>query len=88
MASQSTLDVKHGENMKAVDGRTLWLQENIVNASAFTAAFNMVEAKRVLTRKESDMKNMALAYMYLYNIIEDKGLLDDVESFFQEEIIH
>lgn len=74
--------------MKAVDGRTLWLQENVVNATAFTAAINMVQAKRVLTRKESDMKNVALAYMYLYNIIEDKGLLDDVASLFQEETIH
>ena len=29
--------------MKAVDGRTLWLQEYIVNASAFTAAVNLVK---------------------------------------------
>jgi|TARA_B110000977_G_C11085586_1_gene494559 hypothetical protein len=74
--------------MKAVDGRTLWLQENIVNASAFTAAVNLVESKRELTRKEFDMKNVSLAFMYLYNIVEDKGLLDDVESLFAEETIH
>ena len=74
--------------MKAVEGRTLWLQESLVNASAFTGAINRVETKRELSRKESDMKNVALAFMYLYNIIEDKGLLDDVESFFQEETIH
>jgi len=52
--------------MKAVDGRTLWLQESIVNASTFTAAINMVETKRELSRKEHDMKNVALAFMYLY----------------------
>ena len=74
--------------MKAVDGRTLWLQENIVNASAFTAAVILVESKRELTRKEFDMKNVSLAFMYLYNIVEDKGLLDDVESLFAEETIH
>lgn len=74
--------------MKAVDGRTLWLQENIVNAAKFTAAVNLVESKRELTRKECDMKNVALAFMYLYNIVEDKGLLDDVESLFTEETIH
>ena len=74
--------------MKAVDGRTLWLQESIVNASTFTAAINMVETKRELSNKEKDMKNVALAVMYLYNIVEEKGLLDDVESFFTQETIH
>ena len=74
--------------MKAVDGRTLWLQERIVNASTFTAAINMVETKRELSNKEKDMKNVALAFMYLYNIVEEKGLLNDVESFFTQETIH
>jgi hypothetical protein len=74
--------------MKAVDGRTLWLQESIVNASTFTAAINMVETKRELSRKETDMKNVALAFMYLYNVVEEKGMLDDVESFFTQETIH
>jgi hypothetical protein len=74
--------------MKAVDGRTLWLQESIVNASTFTAAINMVETKRELSRKETDMKIVALAFMYLYNVVEEKGMLDDVESFFTQETIH
>ena len=74
--------------MKAVDGRTLWLQESIVNASTFTAAINMVETKRELSNKQKDMKNVALAFMYLYNIVEEKGLLNDVESFFTQETIH
>ena len=75
------------ENMK-VDGRKLWLQESVVHASAFTAAINMVEAKRELSKKEQDLKIVALAFMYLYNIVEDQGLLDDVESFFTQETIH
>ena len=74
--------------MKVLDGRYLWLQESALNASTFTAAINMVEAKRELSNKEKDMKNVALAFMYLYNIVEDQGLLDDVESFFTQETIH
>ena len=74
--------------MKVLDGRYLWLQESALNASTFTAAINMVEAKRELSNKEKDMKNVALAFLYLYNIVEDQGLLDDVESFFNNETIH
>tara|TARA_Y100001963_G_C6582840_1_gene354281 strand:+ start:447 stop:671 length:225 start_codon:yes stop_codon:yes gene_type:complete len=74
--------------MKVLDGRYLWLQESALNASTFTAAINMVEAKRELSNKEKDMKNVALAFMYLYNIVEDQGLLDNVESFFNNETIH
>tara|TARA_B100001996_G_scaffold167334_1_gene127537 strand:+ start:639 stop:863 length:225 start_codon:yes stop_codon:yes gene_type:complete len=74
--------------MKVVDGRHLWLQENIVNASTFTAAITMVEAKRELSKKEQDMKNVALAFMYLYNVVEEQGLLGEVESFFNNETIH
>ena len=74
--------------MKVLDGRYLWLQESALNASTFTAAINMVEARRELSNKEKDMKNVALAFMYLYNIVEDQGLLDDVESFFNNETIH
>ena len=74
--------------MKVLDGRYLWRQDSALNASTFTAAIIMVEAKRELSNKEKDMKNVALAFMYLYNIVEDQGLLDDVESFFNNETIH
>ena len=74
--------------MKVVDGRHLWLQENIVNASTFTAAITMVEAKRELSKKEQDMKNVALAFMYIYNVVEEQGLQGEVESFFNNETIH
>ena len=74
--------------MKEVNGRTLWLQENIVNAASFTAAINMVESKRELSAKEQDMKNVALAFMYLYNVIEEQGLLDGIDSHFLNETIH
>ena len=74
--------------MKEVDGRTLWLQESIVNAASFTAALDMVAGKRELSRKERDMKNVALGFMYLYNVVEEQGLLNEVDSFFSNETIH
>jgi|TARA_B100000902_G_scaffold39329_1_gene46801 hypothetical protein len=74
--------------MKEVNGRTLWLQESILNAASFTAAIDLVATKRDLSRKEKDMKNVALAFMYLYNVVEEQGLLDEVDSFFTNETIH
>tara|TARA_Y100001938_G_C7738410_1_gene258094 strand:- start:249 stop:473 length:225 start_codon:yes stop_codon:yes gene_type:complete len=74
--------------MREVDGRHLWLQENILNAASFTAAIDMVANKRELTRKEKDMKNVALAFMYLYNVVEEQGLLNEIDSFFTNETIH
>lgn len=70
------------------DGRQLWLEENIVNASAFLAAMALAENKRELTNKEVDMKQLALAFMYLYNVVEERELLDEVESFFNNQTIH
>jgi len=74
--------------MKEVDGRYLWLQESVLNAAQFTAAIEIVANKRELSRKEKDMKNVALAFMYLYNVVEEQGLLNEVDSFFTNETIH
>ena len=74
--------------MKEVDGRYLWLQESVLNAAQFTAAIEIVAGKRELSRKEKDMKNVALAFMYLYNVVEEQGLLIEVDSFFTNETIH
>lgn len=70
------------------DGRQLWLEENIVNASAFLTAMAMAENKRNLSGREADMKQLALAFMYLYNVVEEQDLLDNVKSFFENETIH
>ena len=70
------------------DGRQLWLEENIVNASAFLTAMAMAENKRNLSGREADMKQLALAFMYLYNVVEEQDLLDNVKSFFDNETIH
>lgn len=70
------------------DGRQLWLEENIVNASAFLTAMAMAENKRNLSDREADMKQLALAFMYLYNVVEEQDLLDNVKSFFNNETIH
>ena len=48
----------------------------------------MAENKRELTNKETDMKQLALAFMYLYNVVEEQDLLDNVESFFNNQTIH
>jgi|TARA_B110000263_G_C15210134_1_gene464806 hypothetical protein len=70
------------------DGRDLWLDETVVNASGFLAAMQMTEHKRMLTEKETDMRNLALAFMYLYNVVEEQELLNEVESFFGNETLH
>ena len=70
------------------DGRQLWLEESIVNASAFLTAMAMAERKRNLSDRESDMKQLALAFMYLYNVVEEQDLLDNVNNFFNNETIH
>ena len=74
--------------MKEVDGRYLWLQESVLNAAQFTTAIDIVAGKRDLSRKEKDMKNVALAFLYLYNFVEEQGLLNEVDSFFTNETIH
>jgi hypothetical protein len=70
------------------DGRQLWLEESIVSASAFLTAMAMAEQKRNLSDREADMKQMALAFMYLYNVVEEQDLLHDVNNFFNNETIH
>tara|TARA_B100000959_G_scaffold287227_1_gene370282 strand:+ start:272 stop:517 length:246 start_codon:yes stop_codon:yes gene_type:complete len=70
------------------DGRDLWLDENVVSASTFLAAIHMKERKRELNEREQDMKSLALAYLFLYNVVEEQNLLQDVESFFTKETIH
>ncbi len=70
------------------DGRQLWLEESIVNASAFLTAMAMAEQKRNLSDRESDMKQLALAFMFLYNVVEEQELLDNVDNFFHNETIH
>ena len=48
----------------------------------------MKERKRELNEREIDMKNLALAYLFLYNVVEEQNLLEGVESFFTKETIH
>jgi hypothetical protein len=70
------------------DGRQLWMEESIVNASAFLTAMAMAEQKRNLSDRESDMKQLALAFMFLYNVVEEQDLLENVDNFFHNETIH
>jgi hypothetical protein len=71
-----------------IDGRKAWLEENIISASAFLATMTVAESKRPLDPREIDMRQLCLAFMYLYNVVQDQELLDEVESFFPNETIH
>ena len=71
-----------------IDGRTAWLEENIISASAFLATMTVTESKRPLDPREIDMRQLCLAFMYLYNVVQDQELLGDVESFFPNETLH
>lgn len=74
--------------MKEVNGRVLWLQESLVHAATLATTFEMVAQKRELTRKETDMKNVTLAFLYLYNVVEEEGLITNEDSYFGNEVIH
>lgn len=74
--------------MKEVNGRVLWLQESFVHAATLATTFEMVAQKRELTRKEIDMKSVTLAFMYLYNVVEEEGLITNEDSYFGNEVIH
>ena len=75
--------------MKEVNGRVLWLQESLVHAATIASTFELVAQKRELTPKEIDMKNITLAFMYLYNVVDDEGLIANTDdSYFGNEVIH
>ncbi len=71
-----------------VDGRQVWLEESVISASAFIATMSMKERKTDLEPQEIDMRQLCLAFMYLYNIIQENDILSDVESIFPNETIH
>tara|TARA_R100000656_G_scaffold66430_1_gene50429 strand:- start:6019 stop:6246 length:228 start_codon:yes stop_codon:yes gene_type:complete len=71
-----------------VDGRQVWLEESVISASAFIATMSMKERKTDLEPQEIDMRQLCLAFMYLYNIIQENDILNDVESIFPNETIH
>ena len=74
--------------MKQIDGRKLWLDENAFNAATIVGALSLAEKRRELTPKEQDMKMLSAAFMYLYNVVEEKELLNEVENLFEPETVH
>jgi len=76
--------------MKYVDGRKLWLDECLVNSTAFILNTEKVQEKRKLTPREVNVKQLAAAYCYLYHRVQEEGFLqaDDEDNFFPTEILH
>lgn len=76
--------------MKTVDGRKLWLDECLINGTTLILHTEKVEEKRRLTARETNIKQLAAAYCYLYHRIQEEGLLnpEDEDNFFEQENIH
>ena len=60
-----------------IDGRQVWLEESVISASAFIATMSMKERKTDLEPQEIDMRQLCLAFMYLYNVIQENDILND-----------
>lgn len=59
------------------NGRDLWLQQNAVSAAAFIEVFSQIEQQRTLMPRESDMKELARAYAYLFASLRQKEVVDN-----------
>ena len=72
------------------DGRKLWLDEGLVNAGNFLTLMVQKERKRELSQSEQKFKQMAAAFIYLYEKSKQAGVLDETDDFylFDNETIH
>tara|TARA_Y100001937_G_scaffold124539_1_gene189461 strand:+ start:1189 stop:1419 length:231 start_codon:yes stop_codon:yes gene_type:complete len=70
------------------DGRKLWLDEALQHSTTFLNRLIHTESKRELQPQEKTLKDVAAAYLYLYNIIEEQNLLEETENFFDKQTIH
>ena len=41
-----------------------------------------------LTASQRQMKHLAASYLYLFNVVQEKELLDHTENLFEEETLH
>ena len=73
-----------------LDGRKLWLDECLVNGTSLIVHSEKVQERRDLTKRETNIKQLAAAYCYLYHRVTEEGLLrpDDDDNFFRTETIH
>ena len=70
------------------DGRDLWLEEAVSHSTTYLNKIMDIEEKRPLTLSEQSLKDIAAAYLFLYNAIDENKLLEGTENLFNEQTIH
>ena len=77
------------KDLTKVDGRKLWLDECFMLATESLSRVYGIERKgRELTPSQRQMKHLAASYLYLFNVVQEKELLQDTENLFEEETLH
>ena len=77
------------EDFTKVDGRKLWLDECFMLATESLSKVYGIERKgKVLSPSQRQMKHLAASYLYLFNVVQEKELLQDTENLFEEETLH
>ena len=77
------------KDLRKVDGRKLWLDECFMLATeSLSKTYGMEHAGKKLTPSERQMKHLAASYLYLFNVVQEKELLQDTENLFEEETLH
>ena len=76
--------------IKQADGRKLWLDEVLINSTTLLLHTEKVQEKRTLTKREEHIKQLSTAFCYLYQKMQEDGLLrpDDEDNFFKPETLH
>ena len=75
--------------MSMVSGQKLWLDEVTVHSTKFMSQLINTEKRRTLSPAEENLRQLAAAYIYLYNKAFVLGVLDDdSENLFRDEILH
>jgi len=77
------------KDLSKVDGRKLWLDECFMLATeSLSKTYGKERRGRDLTSSERKMKHLAASYLYLFNVVQEKELLDHTENLFEEETLH
>ena len=77
------------KDLSKVDGRKLWLDECFMLATeSLSKTYGKERRGRDLTSSERKMKHLAASYLYLFNVVQEKELLQDTENLFEEVTLH
>ena len=64
--------------------RDLWLQENAVSAATVIETLSRIEQSRSLMPRESDLKELATAYAYLFSSFQQ----GELPEYNEEVMVH